>query len=85
MQVCEGEGHLGDVEPHPVLLHRAQSIEVEAQVAAEHEVEDHEQVLVVLEREAQVADERRVDLFEETPLLDDLNERLSQDPCTERG
>lgn len=75
VQVTEREGHLGDIEPHPLLLHRSEPVEVEPQVTAEHEVEHHEQVLVILEREPQIAHERRVDLFEEASLLDDLSKR----------
>lgn len=72
VQVAQRKCHLGDVEAHDLLLHAAEAVEVEAQVAAQHEVEHHEQVLIVLECKAQVADEWRVDLFEESSLLDDL-------------
>lgn len=74
VEVLEREGHLGDVETDDVLFHEAQPVEMEAEVAAEHEVEDHEQVLVVLEGIAQVADEGRVDLLEQAALLDDVGD-----------
>lgn len=63
VQVLQREAHLGDVELDDVLLDRAESVEVEPEIASQHEVEDHEEVLVVLKREAEVAYERRVDLF----------------------
>lgn len=72
VKVLEREADFGDVELDDVLLERTEAVQVEPEVAAEHKVEHHEQVLVVLEREAQVAHERRVDLLEQAPLLDDL-------------
>lgn len=72
VQVPERERHLCDVEPDDVFLHAAESVEVEPQVASEHQIQHHEQVLVVLKGEPHVAHERRVDLFEQPSLLDDL-------------
>ena len=48
---------------------------MEAQVSSEHEIEDHEQILVILKSEAEVADEGRVDLLEETAFLYDIADR----------
>jgi len=47
-------------------------VEVEPQISTEHEVEDHEEVLIVLEGVAEVADKEAVDLLEEAALLDDV-------------
>ena len=72
VQVLEREANLGDVELDDVLLQATEAVEVKAKVTTEHEVEDHEEVFVVLEREAQVAHERRVNLLKQSPFLDDL-------------
>jgi hypothetical protein len=46
------------------------------QVAAEREVQDHEAILVILERVTHVADVGVVDLFENAALLDDVVDGL---------
>ena len=72
MEIVESERNLCDVESDDLLLHRAESIEMKAQISSQHQVEDHEEILIVLKGEAQIADEGAVDLLEETALLNDV-------------
>jgi hypothetical protein len=82
VEVVEGQAELGHPEADHLLGHGAHAVEVEAEVAAQHQVEHHEEVLVVLEGVAQVADEGRVDLLEQPSLLDDVGDGpLLDAPC----
>jgi hypothetical protein len=69
MQIVESECDFSHVEPDGVLLDLPQPVEMEPQVAAKHEVDDHEEVLVVLERISEVAHEWVVNLLEQPPFL----------------
>lgn len=51
VQVAQSQRHLCYVKSHNFLFETTESIQVKAQVAAEHQVENHEQVLIVLECE----------------------------------
>ena len=72
MEIVEADGRLGYEEADGLLCHVPCPVEVEAQVPSEHEIEDHEEVLVILEGVSQVAHKQAVNLFEETAFLDDV-------------
>lgn len=72
MQIVEGERDLCDVKSDGLLLHRTEPIEMEPQISAQHQIEDHEEILVILKGEAEIADEGTVDLLEETAFLNDV-------------
>jgi hypothetical protein len=77
VQVLDGRRELGDPVAHDALgKGLGLAVEVEAKVAAHHQVQYVEAVLSVLESVAHVADERMVDLFEQTTFLDDVSHRL---------
>lgn len=62
VQVVDSHSDLGNVEANKVLRHGSCPIQVESQVAAEHEVEHKEAVLIILERVPKVDNERVVNL-----------------------
>jgi hypothetical protein len=64
VKVIQSQSELGDPEANHLLGHEAHSIQMKAQVAPEHEVEHHEEVLVVLKGISQVTNIRRIDLFQ---------------------
>lgn len=84
MEIVETEREFGHVEFDDVLGHLTLSIEVEPEIAAEHEIEDHEEVLIVLKRVSQIADERRIDLLEQSALLQDVADRVLLDTACVR-
>lgn len=64
MQIPQSQCYLGCVQSHTVLREKTHSVEVKAEVATEHQINDHKQVLVVLKSITQVDDKRIVDQFQ---------------------
>ncbi|KAJ1932670.1 hypothetical protein FBU59_006291, partial [Linderina macrospora] len=57
-------------------LNKPPTLHMEAQIAAHHQVHNHEHVEIVLEREPQVDHKRMVDLLENVALTNDIQVRL---------
>lgn len=72
MQSIQSKSQLGHIKPHHILLHRSRPLQMKPQVPTQHQIQHHEQILVVLERIPQVADERKLDFLEEPTFLDNV-------------
>jgi hypothetical protein len=70
---------LGNVKPDDFLFQRTEALKMETEVPAKHEIQDKEAVLVVLEGVAHIHNVRVVDLFKQSPLLDDIGDCLHLD------
>lgn len=79
VQIDKSAGCLCSHESDHVLAEGPQLVEVEAKVAAQHQVNDAVQVEVVLEGIAQIAREVVLDLLEKLALLDRVVDSLHRD------
>ena len=80
VDIAHSAAQLGDPEAHG-LLGEGLARDVEAQVAAVHEVDDDIEVLDVLEAVAQIAQERVVEVLEHAALADDVAHALGAHHC----
>lgn len=80
VDVADCAAELGDPEAH-CLLGKGLSRNVEAQVAAVHEIDDNVQVLNVLEAVAQIAEEGVVEVLEHAALSNDVANALGAYDC----
>lgn len=55
MKIIQRKSHLTNVKPYDVLFEVTHPIEMKAKVATQHEIENHEEVFVILERITQIA------------------------------
>ena len=78
--VADGAAQLGHPEADGVLC-KGFAGDVEAQVAAVHEVDDNVEVLDVLEAVAQIAQEGVVEVLEHAALADDIADALGPYDC----
>lgn len=72
VKVVQAEGNLCDQELYALLWEVTHPVEVESEITAEHEIEDHEEVLVILEGISEVAHEWTLNLLEQSPFLNDV-------------